>query len=112
LTNSHTSLPSYASVRAPIVDPQSYPRAMDAYPYREPPLARSPTERTSWAGRDDSYREGRSSDRTERVDTFYRGRSPGMFIFYLCGTGHDRRMATSLCASLHIIFSPSLSRCP
>ncbi|KAH6670481.1 putative zinc finger protein [Halenospora varia] len=49
---------------------------MDAYPpsYREPPLARSPTERTSWSGRDDNYRAG---DRSEPRDNFYRGRSPG-----------------------------------
>jgi hypothetical protein len=52
---------------------------MDAYPgYREPAPARSPTERTSWAGRDDGYRE---RDRgVDRSDTFYRGRSPGMFM--------------------------------
>jgi hypothetical protein len=50
---------------------------MDAYPgYREPAPARSPTERTGWAGRDDMYRE---RDRgVDRTDTFYRGRSPGM----------------------------------
>lgn len=52
---------------------------MDAYSgYREPVPARSPTERTGWAGRDDGYRE---RDRgVDRTDTFYRGRSPGMFI--------------------------------
>ncbi|KAF8856785.1 hypothetical protein BDZ45DRAFT_691491 [Acephala macrosclerotiorum] len=52
---------------------------MDTYSggYREPPLARSPQERTSWSSRDDGYRAG---DRTEnsRNDTFYRGRSPGV----------------------------------
>ncbi|RDL38581.1 putative Zinc finger protein [Venustampulla echinocandica] len=48
---------------------------MDAYPgYREPPLARSPTERPSWSGRDDNYR---APDRAEPRDSFYRGRSPG-----------------------------------
>jgi hypothetical protein len=48
---------------------------MDAYPgYREPAPARSPTERTG----DDVYRE---RDRgVDRIDTFYRGRSPGMCI--------------------------------
>ena len=54
---------------------------MDAYPgYREPAPARSPTERTSWSGRDDGYRE-RGID---RADSFYRGRSPGMFISLSC----------------------------
>ncbi|KAI9743536.1 MAG: hypothetical protein M1818_002850 [Claussenomyces sp. TS43310] len=49
---------------------------MDSYPaYREPPLARSPIERVNWAGRDDNSRQ---SERAERQDTFYRGRSPGM----------------------------------
>ncbi|KAG9231175.1 putative zinc finger protein [Amylocarpus encephaloides] len=49
---------------------------MDTYPgYREPPLARSPTERTSWSGRDDSYR---ATDRPESRDKFYRDRSPGV----------------------------------
>ncbi|CZT00458.1 related to arsenite-resistance protein 2 [Rhynchosporium agropyri] len=51
---------------------------MDSYQnFREPLSARSPTERTPWAGgRDDNYR---SNDRPEttRNDTFYRGRSPG-----------------------------------
>lgn len=52
---------------------------MDTYPgYREPAPARSPTERTSWGGRDDSHRD-RGVDR----DTFYRGRSPGMSMFFL-----------------------------
>ncbi|PQE24708.1 arsenite resistance Ars2 protein [Rutstroemia sp. NJR-2017a WRK4] len=47
---------------------------MDGYNgYREPPLARSPTERTSWGGRDDGFRPIKQErDR----DTFYRGRSP------------------------------------
>lgn len=48
---------------------------MDGYQgYREPPLARSPTERTSWGGRDDGYRP---AERSEPRDSFYRGRSPG-----------------------------------
>ena len=53
---------------------------MDQYPgYREPPLARSPPERTGWGGRDEGgYRE-RGADRSEPRDNFYRGRSPGMF---------------------------------
>ncbi|TVY75699.1 Zinc finger protein [Lachnellula suecica] len=47
---------------------------MDAYQsYREQPLARSPTERTSWGGRDDVYK----NERAEPRDTFFRGRSPG-----------------------------------
>ncbi len=53
---------------------------MDAYQgYREPPPMRSPTERTGWSSRDEGYR----SERTEnsRADTFYRGRSPGTFIW-------------------------------
>jgi hypothetical protein len=55
-------------------------RAMEGYQgYREPPLARSPPERTSWGGRDDNYRD-RTSDRPESRDNFYRGRSPGMSI--------------------------------
>lgn len=60
--------------------------------YREPPLARSPPERTSWGGRDDNYRD-RTSDRPESRDTFYRGRSPGKFVSFTslshfwCGTG-------------------------
>jgi hypothetical protein len=52
---------------------------MDAYPgYREQSHARSPQERTSWGTRDEAWRE---KDRAEnpRIDTFYRGRSPGMF---------------------------------
>lgn len=54
---------------------------MDAYQgYREPPLARSPPERTSWGGRDDGYRP---TDRAEPRDNFYRGRSPGMFLPFL-----------------------------
>jgi hypothetical protein len=70
--------------------PRYRPYTMDAYPgYREPSSARSPQERTSWNGRDESYR---TSDRTDnpRTDTFYRGRSPGMsiqsalFLSYLC----------------------------
>ncbi|KAF4631848.1 hypothetical protein G7Y89_g6280 [Cudoniella acicularis] len=57
------------------IRPRAPMSTMDAYPgYREPPLARSPTERTSWSGRDDSYRAG---DRSEPRDSFYRGRSPG-----------------------------------
>jgi hypothetical protein len=57
--------------------------------YREPPLARSPTERTSWGGRDDNYR---SNDREDnpRSDSFYRGRSPGMFY-------ESRESSSSLC---------------
>jgi hypothetical protein len=56
---------------------------MDAYPgYRDPPLARSPPERTNWGGRDEGYRE-RASDRAEPRDNFYRGRSPGMLIILL-----------------------------
>lgn len=62
--------------------------------YREPNLPRSPVERTSWGGRDEAivgYKE-RAGDRHERVDRgddFYRGRSPGVFLFlhfttYLC----------------------------
>lgn len=51
---------------------------MDHPGYREPPLARSPPERTNWGGRDEGYRE-RASDRTEPRDNFYRGRSPGVF---------------------------------
>ncbi|TVY48807.1 Zinc finger protein [Lachnellula occidentalis] len=48
---------------------------MDAYQgYREPPLARSPPERTSWGGRDETYRP---AERAEPRDNFYRGRSPG-----------------------------------
>ncbi|TVY52639.1 Zinc finger protein [Lachnellula cervina] len=48
---------------------------MDGYQsYREPPLARSPPERTSWGGRDDGYRP---AERAEPRDNFYRGRSPG-----------------------------------
>ncbi|EDN96891.1 hypothetical protein SS1G_01819 [Sclerotinia sclerotiorum 1980 UF-70] len=51
---------------------------------REPPLARSPTERTSWAGRDDSFRsvknerdDGFRGVKPERDrESFYRGRSP------------------------------------
>lgn len=59
---------------------------MDTYPgYREPPLARSPPERTNWGERDNGYRE-RPSDRAEPRDDFYRGRSPGMFDFFLCVT--------------------------
>lgn len=51
---------------------------MDSYPaYREPPLARSPTERGNWGGRDDSARP------SERQDTFYRGRSPGMLYHFI-----------------------------
>lgn len=54
---------------------------------REPPLARSPTERTNWAGRssDDGFRgmknerddgfRGIKNDRDR--ESFYRGRSPG-----------------------------------
>ncbi|KAL3427625.1 arsenite resistance protein Ars2 [Phlyctema vagabunda] len=48
---------------------------MDAYPaYREPAPARSPVERSNWGGRDESRR---SVDKSDRSDTFYRGRSPG-----------------------------------
>lgn len=48
--------------------------------YREPPLARSPVERTSWGERDEgvsNYRERGAA----RGDDFYRGRSPGTFCF-------------------------------
>jgi len=56
---------------------------MDQYPgYREPPLARSPPERTSWGGRDEGFRD-RTSDRGDRSDTFYRGRSPGTFTYFV-----------------------------
>lgn len=40
---------------------------------REPALARSPTERDTWASRDDS----KNYDRPERSDNYYRTRSPG-----------------------------------
>jgi len=52
---------------------------MDSYQsYREPLSARSPTERTPWAGgRDDNYRATDRADNS-RTDTFYRGRSPGV----------------------------------
>lgn len=58
---------------------------MDSYQsYREPLSARSPTERTPWAGgRDDNYRATDRADNS-RTDTFYRGRSPGMSIFEPC----------------------------
>lgn len=48
---------------------------------REAPSAsaRSPPERTSWGVREDAPRPG---DRANRPDTFYRGRSPGMFQTY------------------------------
>lgn len=54
------------------------PRNMDTYSgYREPPVPRSPVERSNWGSRD----EGRPAERaTDRTDTFYRGRSPGMSI--------------------------------
>lgn len=53
---------------------------------REPPLARSPTERTSWAARDEGFRgvkserdDGFRGMKNERDrESFYRGRSPGM----------------------------------
>lgn len=50
---------------------------MDLYAaHREAPpaAARSPQERTNWAAREEPPR---FSDRTDRTDTFYRGRSPG-----------------------------------
>jgi uncharacterized C2H2 Zn-finger protein len=54
---------------------------MDSYPaYREPPLTRSPPERVGWGARD------RSSDRSERQDTFYRGRSPGTLTSPIMGS--------------------------
>ncbi|ESZ95050.1 putative Zinc finger protein [Sclerotinia borealis F-4128] len=52
---------------------------------REPPLARSPTERTNWAGRDDGFRNGVKNERDDGFrgvkierdrESFYRGRSP------------------------------------
>lgn len=52
--------------------------------YREPRPARSPAERTSWGGRDETYRSG---DRPERErDSFYRGRSPGTLVHLQCDT--------------------------
>lgn len=51
---------------------------MDTYSsYREPATARSPTERSNWGSRDDGYRGSDRSERGDRNDTFYRGRSPG-----------------------------------
>lgn len=62
--------------RAPTVIDRYRPSvAMDAYPgYRETSSARSPQERT-WNSRDEYPRERENP----RTDTFYRGRSPGMF---------------------------------
>ena len=58
---------------------------------REPPLARSPTERTNWAGRDDGFRsvkierdDGFRGARPDRDrESFHRGRSPGMSLLFL-----------------------------
>ncbi|PBP21600.1 arsenite resistance protein Ars2 [Diplocarpon rosae] len=57
---------------------------MDTYQsYRDPLSARSPQERTPWGGRNDDYRtvdraDNPRTERTDRTDTFYRGRSPGV----------------------------------
>lgn len=68
---------------------------MDTYAgYREPAAARSPPERTNWGGRDDTYRD-RAIDRSDRTDTFYRGRSPGMFT-YSSSLGLTRRPRQTL----------------
>ncbi|KAF7942616.1 uncharacterized protein EAE97_006070 [Botrytis byssoidea] len=67
-----------------ILDGSNY--IMDGYGSysREPPLARSPTERTNWAGRDDGFRsvkierdDGFRGTRPDRDrESFHRGRSP------------------------------------
>ena len=71
--------------------------------YREPPLARSPPERTSWGGRDENYRD-RPSDRPESRDNFYRGRSPGVFchLLYLNIILYTIAMLGSACARLAV----------
>ena len=58
---------------------------MDSYSYRDGP-GRSPPER-GWNTRDDRVKE-------ERIDSFYRGRSPGMFSFLIQGytLRHERRL--------------------
>jgi len=55
---------------------------MDGYPAYREPAARSPTERTSWSGREGREESYRANDRSDnaRNDTFYRGRSPGTFM--------------------------------
>jgi hypothetical protein len=84
-TKSRPVLPKRTRVQIPHViraalQNNRYRDTMDGYQgYREPPLARSPPERTSWGGRDENYRD-RPSDRPESRDKFYRGRSPGTFI--------------------------------
>jgi len=86
--------------RPPVQIPPTLPKlprsqeVMDAYPgYREPPIARSPPERTTWGGRDDGYR---TTDRAESRDNFYRGRSPGMFTLFLRDTRWPRRTVARL----------------
>lgn len=58
---------------------RGYRRQMDTYvAHRETPStsARSPPERSNWPPREDA---SRFNDRSDRPDTFYRGRSPSMF---------------------------------
>jgi hypothetical protein len=80
---------------------------MDTYTgYREAPLARSPTERVNWGSRDEVPR---SADRADRPDTFYRGRSPGMWNFIkLSCTGHPGAHIRVNAFNL-VVFKPMLS---
>jgi hypothetical protein len=103
-------LPSLPSRSPSVLDRYRPSGTMDAYPgYRESSSARSPPERTSWSGRD----EYRSSERENpRTDTFYRGRSPGMFrpitLFFSWSHLHSHYRAGN---GLPVLLPQSLTNC-